>query len=836
MPSEGHNQISNWFASRGWKSFPFQQQLWDAYLSGKSGMLYSSTGSGKTYAALMGPLIEFINDGEIGNGGTIIWITPLRALTNDIAESIRQPIHELGLPFEVDVRTGDTSAHRKKKQLAKLPSILVTTPESLNLLLSYEQSCKSLKSLKMVVVDEWHELIGSKRGIQTELALSRLRSWCPDLKIWGLSATLGNPNQAMDCLLGQPTKSNQKKNRLLIKHKDELNLDIVSIIPKKIELFPWAGHLNTVLLKDVVETIHNYNSTLLFTNTRSQAEAWYQAIINFDESLIGLIALHHGSLEHEKRQWVETAIKSGDLKCVIATSSLDLGVDFSPVDHVVQLGSPKGISRLLQRAGRSGHKPGEKSTVTFVPTNCLELIELSAAREAILKDQLEARSPVNKPLDVLVQHLVTIATGGGFESNKLYKEVKSTYSYSSLTEKEWQWCIDFVENGGNCLKGYPEYRKIENEEGKYKVSGRSIAIRHRMSIGTITSDSAMNVKFVKGPKIGIVEEAFISRLRPGDKFTFGGRALELVRVRDMTAYVRRAKSNKASPVRWMGGKMPLSSELSKGVRRCLTRASKEKYPDEEMKAIKPILELQALWSKIPVEDELLVEQVQTLDGHHLFFFPFEGRLVHEGLSSLIAYRISKLSPITFTISINDYGFELLSVDKVDLDEELVRTLVDNKNLQEDIVNSMNATQMARRHFREIARVAGLVFQGYPGSGKSTKQIQASSELFFDVFKEHDPDNLLLKQADREILASQLEESRLKNVLDRLSETDISIMGLDKPSPLSFPLLVDRLRQKVSSEKLSDRIARMQLGMEKYANKLQKRYGASTHARRIQSQR
>ncbi|MEZ4542616.1 MAG: helicase-related protein [Cyanobacteriota/Melainabacteria group bacterium] len=518
---------------------------------------------------------------------------------------------------------------------------------------------------------------------------------------------------------------------------------------------------------------------------------------------------------------MEKAVDRGILKCVVCTSSLDLGVDFSPVDHVIQLGSPKGVARLLQRSGRSGHRPGLDSRVTFVPTNCLELIELSACRLAIEEGRLEARSPLNKPLDVLIQHLVTVAAGGGFVASELLTEVRTTHAYRDLSDQEWRWVLDFVQFGGSCLGAYPEYRRVEldPDQDKFVVSDPAIARRHRMSIGTITSDSSMQVRFLQGKTIGVVEESFISKLKRGDNFIFGGRVLELVRVREMTAYVRASRGRRASLVRYMGGKMPLSSELSRTVRLRIAQAGKEIYADQEMEAVRPVLELQKLWSKLPAEDEILIEQVESREGFHLFFFPFEGRNVHEGLSALIAYRLCQEEENTFTISVNDYGFELLSARRVELDLYKLRALFSLDDLDEDILRSINATEMARRHFREIARVAGLVFQGYPGAGKSTRQIQASSELFFDVFKEYDPQNLLLLQAKRELLAGQLESSRLMKALERIRSSSFVLIQLEKPSPLSFPILVDRLREKLSSERFETRVARMQMAMAKHARSL-----------------
>jgi ATP-dependent Lhr-like helicase len=515
---------------------------------------------------------------------------------------------------------------------------------------------------------------------------------------------------------------------------------------------------------------------------------------------------------------VENGLRSGKLRCVVATSSLDLGVDFSPVDRVLQIGSPKGVARLVQRAGRSGHRPGAVSRVTCVPTNALELIEVAAARDGMHAGAVESRLPVERPLDLLSQHVVTVALGGGFRADELKAEVRTTRAYAGLMDDEWQWVLDFVTRGGDALRAYPEFsRVVVSEDGTYNVGDKQIARRHRMSIGTIVSDASVTVKYLGGGSLGSVEEGFIARLNPGDKFVFAGKPLEFVRVRDMVAWVRRATSTRGMIPRWMGARMPLSTELAASLRARLEEAARGVWRDPEMQAIRPILEIQARWSRIPAADELLIERVKTREGHHLFFFPFEGRLVHEGLAALFAYRISRLVPISFTFSMNDYGIELLSPDPAPLDEALAAGLLSPRNLLDDVPASLNATEMARRQFREIARVAGLVFQGFPHAGKTARQLQASSGLFFDVFTRYDPGNLLVSQAHREVLERQLESSRLGRTLERLAAGRVAVTEPKRTPPLAFPLLVDRTREAVTSESLADRVRRMQVALEKAAD-------------------
>lgn len=811
------NPLEAWFAGRGWEPFAFQREVWAAYLRGESGLIHATTGAGKTYGAWLGPLAEWLAAGHSGApaGLQVLWVTPLRALAGDTAQALAVPVRDLGLPWAIETRTGDTPDSVRARQRKRLPAALVTTPESLSLLLARADAAELFAGLRCVVVDEWHELLASKRGVQVELALARLRRWRPDLRTWGLSATLGNLEVAREALLGVGGSGRIIRGQL----PKELIID--SVIPPSIERFPWAGHLGLRLLDQVVAEIETAQSCLVFTNTRAQSEIWYQALLEARPEWAGLIALHHGSLAREVRDWVEGGLRDGRLRCVVCTSTLDLGVDFSPVERVLQIGSPKGVARLLQRAGRSGHRPGAPSRVTVVPTHAFELVEVAAVRRAALAGQIEARPPLSKPLDVLAQHLVTVAMGGGFRADELLAEVRTARAYAGLSDTEWRWCLDFVVRGGNALTAYPEYSRVTVEDGVYTVSDPAVARRHRQSIGTIIADAAMVVQYLGGERLGTVEESFIARLSPGDRFTFAGRVLEFVRVKELTAWVRRAKSAVGAVPRWSGGRLPLSSELAAAVRERLEEARDGLFDDPELEALRPILALQARWSRLPAADELLVERVKTRDGHHLFLYPFEGRLVHEGLAALLAYRLARRAPITFTVAANDYGLELLAPEPAPLDEgdpgEDLRGLLARRDLVEDILAALNAAELARRQFREVARVAGLVVTGPPHERRSTRQLQASSGLFFDVFQQYDPENLLLEQARREVLERQLEQSRLAAAMERLAGGAITVTGPPRPTPLAFPLLVDRLRERVSSELLEDRVRKLQLQLERAAN-------------------
>lgn len=797
-----------WFAARGWQPFEFQRAVWAYVAAGRSGLLHATTGSGKTYALLFA-LLNRVLSGELNAGGLrLLWLTPMRALAADTARSLAEPLADLGLDWTVAVRTGDTEAGERASQAKGLPEILVTTPESASLMLSRADSREQLSGIALVVIDEWHELIGTKRGVQVQLALARLRAFARSraaLPIWGLSATLGNTDHAMQVLLNGDDGA-------LVEGRVDKPVLVDTLLPDDPGRFPWAGHLGIKMLDPVIREIASASTTLVFTNTRSQAELWYQSLLEARPQWAGLIALHHGSLAKEVRGWVELGLKDGRLKAVVATSSLDLGVDFLPVERVLQIGSPKGVARLLQRAGRSGHAPRRPSRVTLVPTNTLELVEAAAARSAVAARRVESRNAPECPLDVLVQHLVTIALGTGFTEAELRAEVRDTWSYRALADEEWEWALDFVGRGGDALRMYPEYHRVAQDgQGVYRVENRRLGQRHRMSIGTIVSEATMLVKMMNGRGLGTIEEYFISRLRKGDAFLFGGRMLELVRVHEMTAYVQPARRKSGAVPRWMGSKMPLSTEMADAVLQQLEQAGAGRYEGPEMQLARPLIELQARWSVVPTRSALVVESMRSQEGRHLFVYPFAGRNVHMGLAALLAYRIGQATPSTFSIAVNDYGFELLTVADVDWMGAWQRrraALLGEEKLLADVLASLNAGELAQRRFREVARVAGLIFQGYPGAPKSTKQLQASSSLFYEVFRKYDAGNRLLAQAEREVLEQELELGRLRQALARMREQRVHYRLLGRPTPFAFPLMVELFRERLTTEALEARVARM----------------------------
>jgi len=804
----------SWFQEQGWKPFPFQKQTWKAFLQGKHGLLNAPTGSGKTYALWFPIVLNYIKrnpdyKNKHKKGLKAIWITPLRALSQEIRQSAERVTADLETHMTVSIRTGDTSTKERARQKKQMPDLLITTPESLQLLLATKGYNKIFKDCSAIVVDEWHELLGSKRGVQMELGLSRVRSISKNLRIWGISATIGNLEQARQVLLG-PTSA-ALENSVLIKATLKKKITVKSIIPKEMETFPWRGHLGIRLLEDVIPIINNSKTTLLFTNTRSQCEIWFQKILEKHPEYAGEIAMHHGSINKETRVWVENAIRNESLKAVVCTSSLDLGVDFAPVETVVQIGGPKGIARFLQRAGRSGHRPGKESVIYFLPTHAIELVEASALQQAVKQRAVEDRMPYLNSYDVLLQYLTTLAISDGFYPDEIYKEIKQTFCYQAVSEDQWRWLLNFLVIGSQSLQSYDEYKKVEIEEdGKFKVNNRGVAMRHRFQIGTIVGDVNLNVRYLKGGYIGTIEEYFISKLKTGDVFTFAGRNLEFIRIKEMQVHVRNSRKKTSKVPAWGGGRMTLSAQMSKLLREELYTVSLDKKEQSrEIKSLAHIFTQQRIDSIIPRPDEFLIETFKTEDGHHHLFYPFEGRFVHEAMGSLLGYRISLLSPITFSLAFNDYGFELLSDKEIDMQQVIDNDLFSTEYMLDDLQKSLNSTEMARRKFRDIAVISGMVFTGYPDKGVKMKHLQSSSQLLFDVFRDYEDDNLLYQQAFTETFEHQLEEGRLRLSLERIATQKIVWKPCKKPTPFSFPLITDRMsREKLSSEKLADRIRRM----------------------------
>ena len=564
--------------------FPFQEESWDHFERGFSGIVNAPTGSGKTYALLLPAMQKAAKLEE--EGIKVLWITPLRALAREIYEAAQRAAKALDFPGTVAIRTGDTSASDRRKLKKSPPEVLITTPESLHILLSAGNPMESLGALQALVVDEWHELLGSKRGVQVQLAAAYLAART-SVQVWGISATIANLDEALDALIGDLRPTEKQK---MIRHDAQKNIRVHTVLPESVESFPWAGHLGLRMMDRILPILEKSKTSLVFTNTRSQCEIWYQRLLESRPEWAGIIAMHHGSISRELRDWVEKALHEEKLRVVVCTSSLDLGVDFRPVETILQIGSPKGVARFLQRAGRSGHRPGETSVIHFVPTHSLEILEGAALRKSIEAGIMEEQLPHLLSYDVLLQFMMTLATGPGFEPKELFREVQSTFCYRDLRGEEFNQLLEFLMKGGPGLQAYEKYQKVGiDSSGRVRVLNKHIGRRHRMEIGTIVGDQALLVKFSNGKKLGQIEEWFISQLEVGDVFWFAGRNLKLKRIRENTVTVQASKSKAGRVPSWMGGRMPLSSQLGAAIREQVDLFRAGDITDPEMEALYPYL-------------------------------------------------------------------------------------------------------------------------------------------------------------------------------------------------------------------------------------------------------
>lgn len=839
--------LEGFFERRGWTPWAFQRQAWGALAQGRSGLIHVPTGAGKTYAAYMGALGEMIEGegtrqkargieagkrkGVGGAGLSVLYLTPLRAVARDIEAALRLPVVDCGLNFRVESRTGDTGSSARARQKERLPEVLVTTPESLSLMLTWADPAQRFAGLRCVIVDEWHELLSSKRGTQVELALARLRRFAPGMRTWALSATLSNLDEAARAAAGWGRDAvGEVVEPVVVSAQMPRPVEIETLLPEPVTSIPWAGHLGLVMLPRLVEWIDTKRSTLVFVNTRSQCERWYNALLAVKPEWESIAAIHHGSIDRADRERTEAGLKDGSIRLVVATSSLDLGVDFSPVERVVQVGSPKGVARLLQRAGRSGHRPGETARVLCVPTHALEIVEVAAVRSAIVAGRVEGRVPERRAVDVLAQHMVTVGLGGGFETEELFEEVRTTHAYREMTRVEFDWALSLVTEGGGTLRAYPEFRKVERgEDGRWMVKPGRAAQMHRLNVGTIVSDATVDIAFMNGRRIGSIEENFVAGLRAGQKFFFAGRALEFVRMHEMAALVRPSRSRASLTPIWSGTRLPISESMGEAMRAMVGRAgeivetgevgvvgqspdhrTRGRAPDPpELMAAMPILATQARLSRLPAVGEVLIELTQSRDGRHAFVFPFEGRLVHGGLAAVLALRLGRLRKASITIAANDYGFELLTEKGYPFEELLTPELFDPAGAAADSVDALNLGELAKRQFREVARVSGLVPQVYPGLRKGARQVHATASLIYDVFREFDPDNPLMHQARREVLERQFEEGRLGRTMARLASARHVVVQAKRATPLSLPLMLERESGRLSTESLLERVRKIQ---------------------------
>lgn len=794
--------IKKWFSEKGWEPRQFQLDAWNAYLKGQNGLVSVSTGFGKTYAGCLAAISELALEKADPVGIHILYISPLRALSADIIKSLKAPLTEMKLPFTIESRTGDTSANERLKQRKSPPSILVTTPESFNLLLISEEFREAIQKCRLVVVDEWHELMGNKRGVQIQLCLAHLRRLNPQLKVWGLSATLGNPELAGEVLVGD------HKNLTYVTEPVSKEIEIQCLLPDEIDSFPWSGHLGTAMMEKVVQHLDLKYSCLLFTNTRNQAERWFTQILSMKPEWEGIMALHHSSVDRELRESIENGIKTGDLKLVVCTSSLDLGVDFPMVERVYQIGSPKSISRFIQRAGRSGHTPTGVPRIFFVPTHALELFEYLATELAVERGLKEDIIPPELSYDVLSQHMVTLASNEGLNLDHAYDEVKSTYSFRDLERHDFDNIVAFLTHGGKSLSAYPNYHRLKEFKGKFLVPDKRMITEHMMNIGTITSEPSIKIKFMRGGTLGSVEESFVGRLKKGERFVFAGKTLEYVLMKDLTLFVKLAPPGASITAIWGGQRLPLSSLLCEHLKEVFELIEQGRFNHPMVEYLSPIIEVQKALSRLPGRKYLLIEETSTKEGKHLFIFPFEGQRVHEALASLLSVRMSELSKVTFSFAVSEYGLEILAPPDFDFQVDKMREFLSVKNLAVDIQKSLNMTQLAKKQFREISQISGLIHQNRAGNKRTMKNLQMSSSLIFDVFSAYEPEQPFFNQSYQEVKFFQFQEERLRHVLEKLEKIPIEHYKTMRPSPLAFPLIIERVGSRVTSESLQERLQRM----------------------------
>ena len=818
----------DWLKGQGISAARFQQRAWDAYLGGQSGIISAPTGTGKTLAALGGPVITAMAEASAGAvcapGFRVLWITPLRALANDTRERITHPVKCLLPAWKIAMRTGDATAQDKRLSEKGEAQLLVTTPESLAILLSHERSRSQFGELRAIVVDEWHELLPSKRGVLLQLNLARLRSLSPRARTWGLSATIGNLDEALRVLV----RGQESARMTIVQDTRPKPFHLHSILPPDRVRLPWAGHLGLANLQEVSRLVLSTRSSILFTNTRSQAELWFAALHSIWPESTDTLAIHHGSLDQHVRQHVENGLRGGRLRCVVATSSLDLGVDFPAVDRVIQVGGARSVARTVQRAGRAKHRPGAAVRMEAVATQAMDLCEFAATRELAQQQVYEKREPLKLCFDVLSQHAASMALAGGLEPRSFLREIRSTAAFETVSKEQLDEVLAFLTAGSHSLAAYPQYERLRpDESGLYVPSNSNVVRRHRLNVGTIVTHGATNVQFLRGPRLGSVDESFIARLEPGEVFNFAGRSLHFVRLHAGTAWVRRSSVPGTHTPAWSGSLLPMSAPVGMRMQALIATATEGKEElAPEMRYLQPLLDLQRRRSHVPLERELLIEHMDGAKGSSatarrsgqraagLYVYPFAGRVVHEGLALLLATRLAQVQSNTFSWSCNEIGLMLqphVPVDEARLDWG---ALLSADNLEFDLQAAVNFSELARKRFNEIAQISGLVSSRAPGLRASSRQLQVSGGLLFDVLAKYDPEHILLRQARREALDQELHMPAMLAALGRMKGLTRVHKRLKKHTPFSFGLWAETFRGQLSNESWSERVKRLAAQMEK----------------------
>ncbi|MEQ8746729.1 ligase-associated DNA damage response DEXH box helicase [Pyruvatibacter sp.] len=798
-------KFAKWFVSRGWAPRAHQLALARAGLEGRSALLIAPTGGGKTLAGFLPSLIEIAAQGTRKPGQTrrlhTLYLSPLKALAVDVARNLEAPITEMGLDVRVETRTGDTPQNRRQRQRRDPPDILMTTPEQLALLLSYTDSDRFFGGLKVVVLDELHALAPSKRGDLLALGLSQLRRLSPAVRMTGLSATVENPERLRRYLVPQDGTDDALADLVVGEGGATPN---VSILASK-ERIPWSGHSSRHAMREVYDVICDNKLVLVFVNTRSQAEFVFQALWHLNEQSLP-IALHHGSLAPEKRRKVEAAMAKGTLRAVVCTSTLDLGIDWGDVDLVINIGAPKGASRLLQRIGRANHRLDEPSKALLVPSNRFEVLECEAAREAAQTATQDGDVDRAGALDVLAQHILCIACAAPFDADILYKDVISASPYRDLPRATFDQAVSFVATGGYALKSYDRFARLrQNPDGLWRLAHPSIAQRYRMNVGTIVEAPMMRVRLVRrgnrtsrgGPVLGEVEEYFIEQLAPGDTFLFAGQVLRFEGIQEQHALASRTRDDTPAIPSYYGGKFPLSTYLADRVRQMMSDPAYWKgLPDQ----VSDWLKIQQYRSVLPKYGELLVEIFPRADKFYMVMYPFDGRLAHQTLGMLLTRRLERYGARPMGFVASEYALAIWCLRDPGMMAEqgafMFGDLFDEDMLGDDLEAWLAESYLLKRTFRNCAVIAGLIERRFPGHEKSGRQVTFSSDLIYDVLREHEPDHILMQATWADASSGLLDLGRLAALLARIKNR-IVVKRLERVSPLAVPVMLEIGKEQVA---------------------------------------
>lgn len=785
-------KFSNWFQAKGWLAYPHQLQMIEQIESGKSILLIAPTGAGKTLSGFLPSLIDLAETPH--QGLHTLYLSPIKALAVDIARNLDTPISEMGLPITVETRTGDTPQAKRNRQRTTPPNMLMTTPESLELMLSWPDADRLFGSVKMIIIDEIHALAGTKRGDLLSLSLAALRKLAPHSLSIGLSATVANPDRFTPWL-------DADQSRVAVLKPDLSKAIELSILYTEAERLPWSGHGGLYAAKDIYTLITTHRPCLVFVNTRAQAEMLFQALwVHNDLTL--KIGLHHGSLEVGLRRKTEAAMARGELDAVVATSSLDLGIDWADIELVIQVGAPKGTSRLMQRIGRAGHRLDAPSRALIVPANRFEVLESLAAKINVEECILDDLPEHDGGLDVLAQHIVGRAVAGPFDADSLFDQVRNAAHYRRLSRESFDRALDFVATGGYALGHYSQFQRIvQGVDGLWRLTSRRVATRWKMNVGTIVETDTIKVRLKGGPVLGEIEDYFVQGLSAGDTFIFAGRVLEFAGMKANQALARPGRTGEPKIPAYAGGRLPLSPGLAQRVRQLLNDPAIHRFLPP---MVQEWLSIQKWVSDLPAEDRLLVETFPRGGKHYMVAYCFAGRNAHQTLGMLLTRRMERqgIGPLGFVAT--DYAIAVWSRHQVTTPDSLFTTDI----LGDDLEEWMAESSMLKRSFRQVAIISGLIDKNSPGTEKTGKQVTINSDLIYDVLRQHQPDHLLLEATRADSARGMTDIKRLSDLLSDYAG-HITHRSLQRVSPLSVPLLLEVGRESVTASAVDELLSELE---------------------------